>query len=131
MAYKSSKPLFDHSKKLYKNLTKYLSDEIFVIGIAVDDEYFVSTVRERIPARIATNSDGMSMELEELNPGALIGPQQDVESIERWAERNGISYGTARAWVYRGVLPSVKLGKLRMVNSALLRTWLLEQEWSA
>ncbi len=79
----------------------------------------------------ATNSDGMSMELEELNPGALIGPQQDVESIERWAERNGISYGTARAWVYRGVLPSVKLGKLRMVNSALLRTWLLEQEWSA
>ncbi|EQL42070.1 hypothetical protein M770_07080 [Pseudomonas aeruginosa VRFPA03] len=54
-----------------------------------------------------------------------------MESIERWAERNGISYGTARAWVYRGVLPSVKLGKLRMVNSALLRTWLLEQEWSA
>ncbi|WP_254916427.1 hypothetical protein [Pseudomonas aeruginosa] len=54
------------------------------------------------------------MELEELNPSALIGPQQDVESIERWAERNGISYGTARAWVYRGVLPSVKLGKLRM-----------------
>ena len=74
----------------------------------------------------ATNSDGMSMELEELNPGALIGPQQDVESIERWAERNG-HYGTARAWVYRGVLPSVKLGKLRMVNSALLRNWLLEQ----
>ncbi|HHM9152923.1 TPA: DNA-binding protein, partial [Pseudomonas aeruginosa] len=25
------------------------------------------------------------MELEELNPSALIGPQQDVESIERWA----------------------------------------------
>ncbi|MEW3691510.1 DNA-binding protein, partial [Pseudomonas aeruginosa] len=36
-----------------------------------------------------------------------------------------------RAWVYRGVLPSVKLGKLRMVNSALLRNWLLEQEWTA
>ncbi|HFI2197281.1 TPA: helix-turn-helix domain-containing protein [Pseudomonas aeruginosa] len=71
------------------------------------------------------------MELEELNPSALIGPQQDVESIERWAERNGISYGTVRAWVYRGVLPSVKLGKLRMVNSALLRNWLLEQEWTA
>ena len=80
---------------------------------------------------LCQDSDGMSMELEELSPSALIGPQQDVESIERWAERNGISYGTARAWVYRGVLPSVKLGKLRMVNSALLRTWLLEQEWSA
>ncbi|EML8072062.1 DNA-binding protein, partial [Pseudomonas aeruginosa] len=24
-----------------------------------------------------------------------------------------------------------KLGKLRMVNSALLRNWLLEQEWTA
>lgn len=71
------------------------------------------------------------MDLEELNPGVSVGPQQDVESIERWAERNGISYGTARAWVYRGVLPSVKLGKLRMVNSALLRNWLLEQEWTA
>ncbi|MGU1125106.1 DNA-binding protein, partial [Pseudomonas aeruginosa] len=42
-----------------------------------------------------------------------------------------ISYGIARAWVYRGVLPSVKLGKLRVVNSALLRAWLLEQEWTA
>lgn len=74
---------------------------------------------------------GYDMDLEELSPGALVGLQQDVEPIERWAERNGISYGTARAWVYRGVLPSVKLGKLRMVNSALLRSWLLEQEWSA
>ncbi|PRW01741.1 hypothetical protein CSB88_2092 [Pseudomonas aeruginosa] len=42
IAHKSSKSLFDHSKKLYKYLTKYLSDEIFVINIAVDDEYFVS-----------------------------------------------------------------------------------------
>ncbi len=71
------------------------------------------------------------MELEELEPSKLIGPQQDVEKIESRADRNGISIGTARAWVYRGVLPSVKLGKLRMVNSALLRSWLLEQEWTA
>ncbi|WP_447592639.1 DNA-binding protein [Aquipseudomonas campi] len=71
------------------------------------------------------------MELEELEPSKLIGPQQDVETIESWATRNGISCGTARAWVYRGVLPSVKLGKLRMVNSAMLRHWLLEQEWTS
>jgi hypothetical protein len=71
------------------------------------------------------------MELEELPPGSLIGPQQDVELIEKWAERNGVKFSTARAWVYRGVLPSVKLGKLRMVNSALLRSWLLDQEWMA
>lgn len=80
---------------------------------------------------IGTNSDGTSMELEELNPSALVGPQQDLERIEKWADRNGISYGIARAWVYRGILPSVKLGKLRVVNSALLRAWLLEQEWTA
>lgn len=71
------------------------------------------------------------MELEELEPSKLIGPQQDVEKIESWADRNGVTIGTARAWVYRGVIPSVKLGKLRMVNSALLRNWLLEQEWTA
>lgn len=71
------------------------------------------------------------MELEELEPAKLAGPHQDVETIEKWAERNGITFGTARAWVYRGVLPSVKLGKLRMINSALLRSWLLEQEWTA
>lgn len=71
------------------------------------------------------------MELEELEPGSLVGPQQDVEPIEKWAERNGVTLGTARAWVYRGVLPSVKLGKLRMVNSTMFRNWLLEQEWTA
>lgn len=59
------------------------------------------------------------MELEELEPGKLTGPQQDVETIEKWADRNGLTVGTARAWVYRDILPSVKLGKLRMVNSAL------------
>ena len=80
---------------------------------------------------IGMNSDGTSMELEELEPGKLAGPQQDVETIEKWADRNGLTIGTARAWVYRGILPSVKLGKLRMVNSALLRSWLLEQEWTA
>jgi len=71
------------------------------------------------------------MELEELEPSKLIGPQQDVETVESWAERNGLSFDTARAWVYRGVLPTVKLGKRRMINSALLRSWLLEQEWTA
>ncbi|WP_312381307.1 MULTISPECIES: DNA-binding protein [Stutzerimonas] len=71
------------------------------------------------------------MELEELEPSKLIGPQQDVETVEAWAERNGLTCSMARAWVYRGVLPTVKLGKRRMINSALLRSWLLEQEWTA
>jgi len=54
-----------------------------------------------------------------------------VETVEAWAERNGLTCSMARAWVYRGVLPTVKLGKRRMINSALLRSWLLEQEWTA
>lgn len=76
----------------------------------------------RVHTRSATNSDGMSMELEELNPAALVGPQQDVEPIEKWAERNGVTFGTARAWVYRGVLPSVKLGKLRKLPMLFQQT---------
>ncbi|NHW02556.1 DNA-binding protein [Stutzerimonas degradans] len=71
------------------------------------------------------------MELEELESSKLLGPQQDVETVESWAERNGLTLDMARAWVYRGVLPTVKLGKRRMINSALLRSWLLEQEWTA
>ena len=51
------------------------------------------------------------MELEELEPSKLIGPQQDVETVESWADRNGLTYGTARAWAMKGVLPTVKRGK--------------------
>jgi len=46
------------------------------------------------------------MELEELEPSKLIGPQQDVETVESWADRNGLTYGTARAWAMKGVLPT-------------------------
>nr|WP_288255824.1 DNA-binding protein [uncultured Pseudomonas sp.] len=60
------------------------------------------------------------MELEELEPSKRIGPQQDVETVESRGDRNGLTYGTARAWAMKGVLPTVK------VNSALLRTWLFE-----
>lgn len=55
------------------------------------------------------------IELEELEPSKLIGPQQDVETVESWADRNGLTYGTARAWTTKGVLPTVKLGKRCMV----------------
>lgn len=71
------------------------------------------------------------MDFEQLDASKLIGPQQDVETVESWADRNGLTYDTARAWSMRGIIPTVKLGKRRMVNSALLRSWLLEQEWTA
>lgn len=47
------------------------------------------------------------MELEELEPSKLIAPQQDVETVEAWAERNGLTCSMARAWVYRGVTPEL------------------------
>lgn len=71
------------------------------------------------------------MGLEEMDASKLVIPQRDVETIEAFAERNGLTYDTARAWAHKGVIPSIKLGKRRMVNSALLRNWLLEQEWTA
>lgn len=71
------------------------------------------------------------MELEELDTSKLIGPQQDLETIESWAERNGVAYGVTRAWAMKGVLPTLKLGKRRMINSTLLRSRLLEQEWTS
>lgn len=71
------------------------------------------------------------MELEALEASKLIEPQKDVETIESWAERNGVTYNTARAWAMKGVLPTVKIGKRRMVNCIQLRHWLLEQEWVA
>nr|WP_312971341.1 DNA-binding protein [Pseudomonas sp.] len=42
------------------------------------------------------------MGLEQLNTNKLTGPQQDVETIETWADRNGIAYDTARSWAMRG-----------------------------
>ena len=73
----------------------------------------------------------MTMELESLDPTKLIEPQKDVETIEQWAERNGVTSDTARAWVKKGVLPSVKLGKRHMVNCVMFGHHLLEQEWVA
>ena len=52
------------------------------------------------------------MELEELDPSKLIGPQQDVETVESWALRNGVTYGMARGWANRRILPTIKLGKM-------------------
>lgn len=42
------------------------------------------------------------MGLEQLDTNKLIGPQQDVETIETWADRNSITYDTARSWAMRG-----------------------------
>jgi excisionase family DNA binding protein len=69
------------------------------------------------------------MELEALDPAKAINLQRDLETVEQFAERNGLEEGVVRAWVYRGNLPTTKIGKRRLINSALLRQSLLEEEW--
>jgi hypothetical protein len=56
-------------------------------------------------------------------------PLSDVETPEVWAERNGVTPDMARAWVKRAILPSVKVGKRRMINCILWRQHLSEREW--
>lgn len=69
------------------------------------------------------------MELEALNPQSLINAQRDLETIDAFSERNGLEHGVVRAWVMKGLIPTVKIGKRRLINSAQIRNWLLEQEW--
>ena len=70
------------------------------------------------------------MELEELDHAKPYAQLRDLETIEGWAERNGIAYGVARAWAMKAVIPTLKVGKRTLVNVALLTQQLLEQEWT-
>lgn len=71
----------------------------------------------------------MSSQLEGLDLQRLLTGAPDVETLEGFAERNGLTPDTVRAWAQKAVIPSIRLGKRRMVNTAMLRNWLLEQEW--
>lgn len=73
----------------------------------------------------------MSDGLEVLQQPPRAATLPDLETLEGFAERNGLTPDTVRAWGQKAVLPTLKLGKRRMVNSAMLRQWLLEQEWTA
>ena len=57
--------------------------------------------------------------------------RQDLEIIEHWSERNGIEFQLALAWAVNGQLPTVRIGDRCMINSALLRRWLLTQKWTS
>lgn len=73
----------------------------------------------------------MSSQLEGLHSDNVGKTLPDLETLEGFAERNGLTPDTVRAWGQKAVIPTVKLGKRRMVNSAMLRNWLLDQEWTA
>lgn len=76
------------------------------------------------------NSAGMTQTMETENlDHTQAAPLADVELPEVWAARNGVTPDMARAWVKKAVLPSLKVGKRRMVNCVLWRQHLAEMEW--
>lgn len=76
------------------------------------------------------NSAGMTQTMEtENHDQALVAPLPDVETPEVWAARNGVTTDMAKAWVKKAVLPSLRVGKRRMINCVLWRQHLAEREW--
>lgn len=69
------------------------------------------------------------MEAEALDTRTAINLQRDLETVEAFADRNGLDEGVVRGWIYKGNLPTVKVGKRRLINVALLRQSLLEEDW--
>ena len=67
----------------------------------------------------------MSDQLEGLDVQRFLSASPDVETLEGFAERNGLTPGTVRAWSQKAVSPSLRLGKRRMVNTVMFRNWLL------
>jgi hypothetical protein len=48
---------------------------------------------------------------------------------ERFAELTGLEVGVVRGLIEKGHLPSVKVGKYRLINMALLSDELLKEVW--
>jgi len=48
---------------------------------------------------------------------------------ESFADSVGVTVDTVNKWAERNYIPTVGVGRYRLVNTALLTRWLLEQEW--
>lgn len=71
------------------------------------------------------------MEPDDTHSHAPPNIRQDLETIEHWSERNGIEFQLALTWAVNGQLPTVRIGDRRMINSVLLRRWLLTRKWTS
>lgn len=52
-----------------------------------------------------------------------------VMERSRFAELVGVDVGVVTGWIDKGHLPTIKIGKYRLVNIALLVKECLEEEW--
>ncbi|WP_440996591.1 hypothetical protein [Arhodomonas sp. SL1] len=54
-----------------------------------------------------------------------------VMSRQRFAELAGVEDGVVRGWIERGQIPTIKVGKHRLINVALLHDECMKSEdWS-
>ena len=53
-----------------------------------------------------------------------------VMTKERFCEVSGVDTGVLRGWIEKELIPTVRIGKHRLVNLALFERTLLEQEFS-
>ncbi|OAM51519.1 hypothetical protein A7981_08495 [Methylovorus sp. MM2] len=56
-------------------------------------------------------------------------PSLPVISRQKFAEMIGMSEGIIEGWMNRGYLPTLLIGKHRLINLALLNKLALEQEF--
>lgn len=66
------------------------------------------------------------MEIQQLS--MVMVPSVPVMSAERFASLVGVTHDVVRGWIDKGYIPSVPMGRWRLVNIALLTRELLERE---
>ncbi|GAB3342342.1 MULTISPECIES: DNA-binding protein [Chromohalobacter] len=60
-----------------------------------------------------------------------IPPFVPVMTIERFAQMSGLEEGVIQGHIRRGYLPTIKLGRYRVINLSLLQMQCLEEgDWS-
>ncbi len=67
----------------------------------------------------------------EENKAPQVPAHVPLMTIERFAQLSGLEEGVIYGQIRRGYLPSLKVGKYRLINIALLQTQCLQAEdWS-
>lgn len=60
-----------------------------------------------------------------------VPPFVPVMTIERFAQMSGLEEGVIQGHIRRGYLPTIKLGRYRVINLSLLQMKCLEEgDWS-
>lgn len=52
-----------------------------------------------------------------------------VMTKERFAEVTGVDSGVLRGWIEKDLIPTVRIGRHRLINLAMFQRVLLEDEW--